>query len=137
MLLSILGAVLPAYVPDPGWQGAVSSVFEEMIQKGNVVAKLRRAELEHLEVLLEPYRTHGSGMPLQPPADMANACESGNIPQPVLGNRSFDLPDENEQNLFRINWSGSDDILDPFETGPDDILALAEQLEHDDFSFAI
>ncbi|KAJ5761514.1 hypothetical protein N7533_003553 [Penicillium manginii] len=137
VLLSILDAILPSYVPDPGWQAAASSIFQEMIQKGNIVAKLRRAELEHLEALLEPYRAHGSSMPVQPNAELTSVCEGGSMRRIFCANRTFDLPDEQEQNLFRINWNSSDDILDPFETGPDDILVLAEQLEQDDFCFTV
>jgi hypothetical protein len=137
VLLSILDAILPSYVPDPGWQAAASSIFQEMIQKGNIVAKLRRAELEHLEALLEPYRAHGSSMPVQPHAELTSVCEGGSMRRIFCANRTFDLPDEQEQNQFRINWNSSDDILDPFETGPDDILVLAEQLEQDDFCFTV
>ncbi|KAE8369010.1 hypothetical protein BDV27DRAFT_153465 [Aspergillus caelatus] len=135
VLLTILSAILPTYVPDSGWHRAVSSIFDEMIRKGNIVAKLRRAELEHLEALVEPYRIQNSTMhSLQP----APHQDSAAVQHPFSGHpRALDVHVDHDQNPFRINWNDSQDLLEPFETGSDDIIALAEQLEHDDFSFTI
>ena len=102
------------------------------------MAKLRMAEMEHLEALVEPYRMQTPAMPLQPAPDRRSASEGASVQPHFSGHhRVFDLHEDQDQNPFRINWGDSEDLLNPFETGSDDIIALAEQLEHDDFSFTI
>ncbi|KAJ5344514.1 hypothetical protein N7452_002518 [Penicillium brevicompactum] len=136
VLLSILSAILPTYVLDSGWHSAMSAVFEEMIRKGNVVAKLRMAELTHLEALLDAQRRQVSMASLQsfsvPRYTSDSASTSQLLSNPNLGHEA---QCENHSNSFEVGWNDSDGFLDPFETGSEDILALAEQLEHDDFSF--
>ncbi|CAG7996161.1 unnamed protein product [Penicillium salamii] len=136
VLLSILSAILPTYVPDLEWHHAMLSVFEEMTRKGNAVAKLRGEELKHLEALLEGHRRRISSVPPQSVSTPRPTSESTRTPQclPTPGS-GLGMNEEHGHNPFRTLWNDSDDILDHFETGPDDIVALAEQLEHDDFSF--
>ncbi|CAG8927946.1 unnamed protein product [Penicillium salamii] len=136
VLLSILSAILPTYVPDLEWHHAMLSVFEEMTRKGNAVAKLRGEELKHLEVLLEDHRRRISSVPPQSVSTPRPTSESTRTSQclPTPGS-GLGMNEEHGHNPFRTLWNDSDDILDHFETGPDDIVALAEQLEHDDFSF--
>lgn len=114
----------------------MSSVFEEMIKHGNVVAKLRMTELNHLEDLLDAHRRQIAVPSLQSvsvprcTSDSASAVQPPSTPDP-----GHEMEYDNHCNPFRVGWDDSGASLDPFETGPEDILALAEQLEHDDFSF--
>lgn len=56
MLLCILSALLPDYVPDHTWSRKSRYVLDTMIKKRNVVAQLRKSELDQLEALLTPFR---------------------------------------------------------------------------------
>ncbi|CAG7923000.1 unnamed protein product [Penicillium olsonii] len=135
VLLYILSAILPTYVPEHGWHHSMSCVFEEMTRKGNAVARLRREELKHLEMLLEDHRRRIS-MVSQPISTPKDTSVSARMSQYLSGPGSVDeINDEHGDNTFRATWNGSDSILSHFDTAPDDILALAEQLENDDFSF--
>ncbi|OJJ42155.1 hypothetical protein ASPZODRAFT_20750 [Penicilliopsis zonata CBS 506.65] len=111
LLLSILGFILPAYVPDPAWHRAAAAVFDEMVRRGNVVAVLRRAELDHLEALLEPHR--------QQRQQSEQHLASSHMNMPLFEGE----PEAGMRNAF-----------DPFAPSANDMLTLAEQLEHGDFS---
>lgn len=56
MLLCILSALLPDFVPDHTWSRKSRFVLDTMIKKRNVVAQLRKSELDQLEALLTPFR---------------------------------------------------------------------------------
>jgi proline utilization trans-activator len=56
MLLCILNALLPDYVPDHTWSRKSRFVLDTMIKKRNLVAQLRKSELDQLEALLTPFR---------------------------------------------------------------------------------
>jgi hypothetical protein len=136
MLLAILSVFLPTYVPSPEWRRAVSVVFEEMARKGNVVVGLRKAELEHLETLLEPHRQHISPL----------AARSASTQQPgANGHRTQAFPDlvpshanaGLEQNGSINHWNDAYGEFDIFATGADDILALAQEFEHGDLSTSL
>ncbi|KAH8674253.1 hypothetical protein BX600DRAFT_227513 [Xylariales sp. PMI_506] len=60
MILSIVQAILPIFIPDSSWLSVANSIFDSMMRRGNVVAGLRKAELHHLEVLLAPLHRTGS-----------------------------------------------------------------------------
>lgn len=115
----------------------MSAVFEEMIRKGNVVAKLRMAELTHLEALLDAQRRQVSMASLQSFPVPRYTSDSASTSQLLsTPNLDHEAQYDNHSNSFEVGWTDSDGFLDPFETGSEDILALAEQLEHDDFSFS-
>lgn len=59
MILSIVQAILPTFVPDPNWLTMVELILGAMIQRGSVVAGLRKAELQHLNLLLAPLHQKG------------------------------------------------------------------------------
>lgn len=126
------------YVPDSGWRRAASDVFEEMTRKGSLMAGLRRAELEHLEALLESHRRLSSALPLQFVSNPRSIPESEKAQQPFsVPSTGYDVNGDHEAAPLRIDWNSSYGMFDHFSTGPDDILALAEQLEHDSFSFTL
>lgn len=58
MLLSILGSILPSYISDDNnWNHTLHFILDEMTKKSNVVAPLRKFELQTLHRLLDPVRT--------------------------------------------------------------------------------
>lgn len=58
MLLSILGSILPSYISDENnWNHTLHFILDEMTKKSNVVAPLRKFELQTLHRLLDPVRT--------------------------------------------------------------------------------
>ncbi|XDG06182.1 hypothetical protein ABKA04_005797 [Annulohypoxylon sp. FPYF3050] len=132
MLLSILGAILPSYVPDASWCSSVNLVLGEMVRKQNAVARLRKEELEKLEQLLGSIRRYDPDPSMQDvpqsgiattgnlttgqPADVATTPVSNNI----------------EPNVFGLPWEISYGSGDSFLGNPDQILELADQLEHGD-----
>ncbi|KAI1452453.1 hypothetical protein F4805DRAFT_447319 [Annulohypoxylon moriforme] len=132
MLLSILGATLPSYVLDATWSSSVNLVLGEMIRKQNAVAHLRKAELEHLERLLDPLRKYDSDiMQNAPPSGItANGnftmCQPTDMAPPLVGG------DNLEPSGFGLPWEISYGAGNSFLGNPDQILELADQLEHGD-----
>ncbi|KAI5460691.1 hypothetical protein BGZ63DRAFT_488712 [Mariannaea sp. PMI_226] len=132
MLLSILSVFLPVYVPSQEWRQAVSIVFEKMAMKGNVVVGLRRAELEHLETLLEPHR-HILSLAAQ---SESNQQTGPNDPR-AQAFQDFVASHVNgglEQNTGINGWNDSHGEFDLFATDAADILALAQEFEQGDLS---
>ncbi|KAI9691939.1 MAG: hypothetical protein M1822_008012 [Bathelium mastoideum] len=135
VLLAILSAILPTYVPDTGWRRAVSSTFEEMAKKRNVVVPLRKAELEHLEALLGVRQRRISPLPTPPVSASRTVGESGGVQPGSRGlGASFYSSDENQEDAVETAWNSSCGAFDFFVTNTDDVFALAEQFEHGDLS---
>jgi hypothetical protein len=49
LLLSLLETVAPTYIGERRWLDTAFSILDRMIRRGNMVALLRKNELEHLE----------------------------------------------------------------------------------------
>lgn len=62
MLLSLLVAVLPSYIPEANWQGNALIVLDEMVRARSFVTPLRTSELQDLEELLAPIRRQPIGL---------------------------------------------------------------------------
>lgn len=135
MLLCILSALLPDYVPDHTWSRKSRFVLDKMIKKRNMVAQLRKSELDQLEALLTPFRREGSGT--VPPVDGA-----GNVPQMsqfVPGQFSDNMPsDVFDTTLASVSlgedFMANDPTLawDALAGNSEQMLNLAEQFEMGD-----
>lgn len=91
--------------------------MEALVAKGNVVARLRMAELEHLEVLLEPYRTGTAGVsPVSAEVQRAVPAAGGQV----------------DGQGYSALGDGPWGVYNTGEIDGHDILALAQELEHDD-----
>ncbi|KAJ3520570.1 hypothetical protein NM208_g13653 [Fusarium decemcellulare] len=132
VLLCILSVFPPQFVPTSEWRQAVTSVFEAMIAKGSVVAGLRTAELKHLETLLGHYRPRDQ-MPPRPVEPDLQSTSFG--AQSRLSSGDLALSQGNDSHSLHDFTLGRDDTrgdLDVFNITADDILALAQEFEHDD-----
>ncbi|KAH7009506.1 hypothetical protein EDB80DRAFT_713441 [Ilyonectria destructans] len=136
VLLSILGTILPAHIPDLRWRRAAFSIFGEMVRRGNVVAVLRKAELEHLEGLLEPIKSPTTTMPVQSALELRNHFDTGKMQAFSGPGISLDENSGNQPSGFRTDENEEHAMFDSFTIDADDILALAEQFEQGDFSSA-
>ena len=130
MLLIILGAILPSYVPDSNWSRAVHLVLDEMIRKKNAVAHLRKSELDQLVTLLNQLRGYG-------PPNLRDTSSNNDTGGGIATNFPDDtatasMPDNNESDGFGLPWDASYGMGNPFFTNSDQILELAEQLETGD-----
>ncbi|KAI1503172.1 hypothetical protein F5X99DRAFT_117257 [Biscogniauxia marginata] len=132
MLLSILGAILPSYVPDISWSDSVNFVLSEMIRKQNVVARLRKSELEQLDTLLDPLRRHAPDMMPDASPSAAPGTSNGAMGPPNDMVMSLVSDDNIESNGFGLPWEISHGTGNSFLGNPDQILELAEQLENGD-----
>ncbi|CAK7231773.1 hypothetical protein SBRCBS47491_008043 [Sporothrix bragantina] len=144
VLLSMLDALLPGYVPEMesadgkgDWRAVAERVFADFASKGNVVVGLRTTELKHLQELLVPLR-RGSApetaavTPLSPPPTGTEAGTAATTLQAQASvYESEGLPGDQRDH----DDHGLDSSLDIFVTGTDDILALAAQLEEGDFPY--
>ncbi|PPJ55688.1 hypothetical protein CBER1_05872 [Cercospora berteroae] len=143
MLLSILGSLLPSYIPDPSWSTTLNFILDEMASKSNVVAPLRKAELEALHRLLDPVRTqeplivpgpNDSNMTMswhtedqQDAGTAGQAAGSENMTSLHEGETSTAA----DSNAFYMPW---DPLYDMGQSGqPELMLELAAQLETNDF----
>ncbi|KAF2210016.1 hypothetical protein CERZMDRAFT_121896 [Cercospora zeae-maydis SCOH1-5] len=145
MLLSILGSLLPSYIPDPSWSTTLNFILDEMASKCNVVAPLRKAELEALHRLLDPVRTQE---PLIVPApndaslsmswhtdeqqDLAATGQAGGSAHVTsLQEGGGDPGSAADSNAFYMPW---DPLHDIGQSGQQELLLeLAAQLETNDF----
>lgn len=149
MLLSILNAILPDYVRDTTWLKKSRVVLDVMIRKNNVVAQLRKSELDQLEILLTPLRRDAIGaaeLSQAPPTDGARQSKvvqsdlvGSDAAQVGGGGGVFDAPlasitlgDEFGANDPSLAW----DVL--FDEGrlaanSEQMLNLAELFEMGDF----
>lgn len=97
MLLSILGSILPSYISDDNnWNHTLHFILDEMTKKSNVVAPLRKFELQTLHRLLDPVRT-------QEPLILPGLHESGYfsgqnvaVPPPPHNNNNTTSPTDPE-----------------------------------------
>lgn len=97
MLLSILGSILPSYISDDNnWNHTLHFILDEMTKKSNVVAPLRKFELQTLHRLLDPVRT-------QEPLILPGLHESGYfsgqnvaVPPPPPNNNNTTSPTDPE-----------------------------------------
>lgn len=131
VLLYILSVFLPPSVPKSQWRKAVTFIFKIIIAKGSVVAGLRTVELEHLETLLSHY-----GSPEQPvrPQDSYLQSSSSSYEGRVNSRDPGLSQNDNRQSPHGF-ISGRDDRrgdVNIFNITSDDILALAQEFEHDD-----
>ncbi|KAF4470862.1 Fungal specific transcription factor domain-containing [Fusarium albosuccineum] len=132
VLLCILSVFLPRFVPNSEWRQAVTSVFEAMIAKGNVAAGLRTAELEHLETLLGHHRPPDQILQRPVESDLQRTSFGA---QSGLSSGDLGPSQGNHRQLLNDFTLGRDDTrgdLDLFDITADDILALAQEFEHDD-----
>ncbi|KAF5012215.1 hypothetical protein FDECE_1731 [Fusarium decemcellulare] len=132
VLLCILSVFLPQFVPSSEWRQAVTSIFEAMIAKGSVVAGLRTAELEHLETLLGPHRPTDQLPPRPVETDLQSTsfgAQSRLGPGDVGSGRRNGRQSPPDFTLGRDDTRGGFDL---FNITADDILALAQEFEHDD-----
>ncbi|KAL7622540.1 hypothetical protein AAE478_008047 [Parahypoxylon ruwenzoriense] len=139
MLLSILGTILPSYIPDTSWFGSISLVLDEMMRKQNVVARLRKSELEQLGALLGPVHRHEQDVTQDVSASAL--ADSGGVNMMMSPPSNIDpslVSDENlEHNEFGLPWDPSYGMGNGFLGNPNQILELADQLEHEDISYTI
>ncbi|KAK4500752.1 hypothetical protein PRZ48_008942 [Zasmidium cellare] len=130
-LLSLLGAMLPTYLPDPAWQKNAFTVLDGMIAARNVVAPLRKSELQDIEELLEPIRHH-TFLAAEEPQQSTIPQQQGAHDIATVDTSA--MPD----GTFAGGLDGADDLLSawdelyglaqPMSSG-DFMLGLAEQLE--------
>lgn len=100
MLLSILGSILPSYISDDNnWNHTLHFILDEMTKKSNVVAPLRKFELQTLHRLLDPVRT-------QEPLILPGLHESGYfsgqnvaVPPPPLNNNTTSPTDPEHHHI--------------------------------------
>lgn len=135
MLLCILSALLPDYVPDHTWSRKSRFVLDAMVKKRNAVAQLRRSELDQLEALLMPFRR--DGIPATPAAEGANG--GGPPAQFVQGqfgeNTQSDVLDPSLGSVgLADDFLGQDPTLawDALAGSSEQMLNLAEQFEMGD-----
>lgn len=107
-----------------------------MVRRGNVVAVLRKAELEHLEGLLEPIKSPTTTMPVQSALELRNHFDTGKMQAFSGPGISLDENSGNQPSGFRTDENEEHAMFDSFTIDADDILALAEQFEQGDFSSA-
>jgi proline utilization trans-activator len=60
MLSSLMNAILPSYVSDTSWYRSVYVILDQMISKKNLVARLRKTELQELDARLLSLRAQTS-----------------------------------------------------------------------------
>lgn len=61
-VLGVIDAILPGLVPDQGYVELTNEILDEMISRGNKVAKIRKNELELLMKLLLPLHNYNTGV---------------------------------------------------------------------------
>ncbi|KAL1889071.1 hypothetical protein Sste5346_009136 [Sporothrix stenoceras] len=141
VLLSMLDALLPGYVPEMessadgkgNWQAVAERVFADFASKGNVVVALRTMELKHLQELLVPHRRGRRGSAPETTAETTATAATPLSPPPTettltaLQDAVYEADDHDDHD---------DSSLGIFVTGTDDILALAAQLEGGDFPYS-
>ncbi|KAI5920642.1 hypothetical protein F4810DRAFT_681999 [Camillea tinctor] len=131
MLLSILGAILPSYVPDASWSDSVGFVLGEMIRKQNVVAGLRKSELEQIDTLLEPLRKYGPDINRSGTISAISLNVNVTTGLPNYMSPSPACDESLESTGFGLPWEISYGAGNSFLGNPDQIRELAEQLENE------
>jgi proline utilization trans-activator len=132
MLLALVEAILPEYVPDANWSRAVNLVFDEMIAKKNAVARLRKLEMEHLDAQLAPLRRHNDAASTQYAAHNVGQATAHSAIGTGLsdgGPLEPDIISNNSQQTWDVTFPGMDDAL---FNNHDQMLDLAEQFQTGD-----
>ncbi|KAL1639382.1 hypothetical protein SLS58_007963 [Diplodia intermedia] len=122
MLLCILGAILPTFVPNENWHAAIDFVLDEMVKKKNPVARLRKSELNQLDALLNPLRGYGPVFP-----DAATSFAGGDV---VAGLQRGDVEPAqlaDDDGGFEMPWDSMGNVGNQL-ANPDQMLELAEQI---------
>ncbi|KAJ4300059.1 hypothetical protein N0V90_005308 [Kalmusia sp. IMI 367209] len=147
MLLSLMRAILPDYVPDMHWSRSVQTIFDQMIAKNNVVARLRKIEMRKLDAQLASVHKLNFPAPasflIQPIAHTQDVTHS-HMPTGLyadanlLGPQAFDqnqnLALNEPQQTWEIDSAGMDDAL---FNNHDQMLDLAEQFQTEDLDPSI
>ncbi|USW58592.1 hypothetical protein Slin15195_G119110 [Septoria linicola] len=129
MLLSIIGSILPSYITDLSWNTTLQFVLDEMTAKANVVAPLRKKELEALHRLLDPVRTQ-EPLIVPGPNDF-NLFGQQNDQETTGEGLQLSTADAGDTSGFYMPW---DSMYDMGQSGqPELMLELAAQLETGDF----
>ncbi|KAL6915314.1 hypothetical protein FSST1_006809 [Fusarium sambucinum] len=139
-LLSILSTFLPSHMQQSGWRQSVTVIFEALLCKGSVAVGLRKAELEHLDTLLAPYRTEDSNNDHGYLLGQASSLYPS-TPHRSWGGRASAFHDyaEGQEELAQVG-NCSDDMglgtglwdFSVSQVGLEDILSLAREFENDD-----
>ncbi|KAM0229885.1 hypothetical protein ACHAPO_009607 [Fusarium lateritium] len=123
-----------------GWRQSVTVIFEALLCKGSVAVGLRKAELEHLDTLLAPYRTEDSNNDHGYLLGQASSLYPS-TPHRSWGGRASAFHDyaEGQEELAQVG-NCSDDMglgtglwdFSVSQVGLEDILSLAREFENDD-----
>lgn len=94
-VLVMASSVHPKLLPQENWLNTIMAVFDYMIMKGNVLASLRKSEVEELAQMLRPRRqTHQNNISTAVPAAIddipATISVSDHASLPSLGDPFFD-----------------------------------------------
>lgn len=92
IMLRIVQVVLPQYIPDRSWRFIVDSLLDHMIQKGSMVAGLRKSELAYFDQLLRPLESNTE----HPEINGEHSQAPQQIPTPsfTTGSESQDIWDQ-------------------------------------------
>lgn len=134
MLLSLMRAILPDYVPEGNWSRSVHVVLDQMVLKNNAVARLRKSEMQELDAqLASVHKQHFAA-----PGPCATQNGSHHIKH---GSTTAGLADFN-QSTFNQNLAPNDlqqtwdidfaDMDDALFNNHDQMLDLAEQFQTGD-----
>ena len=141
MLLSLMRAILPDYVPDTNWSRSIHHILDQMITKNNVVARLRKAEMRELDAQLASVHKQSFAPPgpfaTQTIANInAHGDMSAGLPADLLSSQAFDqnLASNDLQQSWDIDFAGMDDAL---FNNHDQMLDLAEQFQTGDLDPSI
>lgn len=130
MLLSILSSILPSYISDSSWNTTLHFILDEMTRKSNVVAPLRKVELEALHRLLDPVRTQE---PLIVPGPNDSSLFAQTTDQESISADGVTMAtgDATDTSGLYMPW---DSLYDMGQSAqPELMLELAAQLTTDDF----
>jgi proline utilization trans-activator len=129
MLLSIMETILPSYVPDGNWSRSVSFVLDEMINKKNAVARLRRSEIEQLHTLL--LQLHGNSLSVTQNASPTHDGGQGNSTVSFADDlASSPIPDDNVVgDGLGIQWTALSGIGNMAFIHSNQMVELAEQFQ--------
>ncbi|KAK2592766.1 hypothetical protein QQS21_009538 [Conoideocrella luteorostrata] len=126
-LLCIMQVVLPDLVTDSSWRPLAALLFDNMINHGSVVARLRKSELESFEVMLAQLRTrlNRSDAAATSASHSSTECGTMELPQrcshdgQYLWNSVMDIEyiHPNSSQLFDLAYQlGVDPEVDILET---------------------
>lgn len=141
MLLSLMRAILPDYVPDTNWYRSVHLILDQMIAKKNVVARLRKTEMQELDTRLASVHKQLFAVPelstIQVVTrDNAQSGVAAGVSDDVLIPPTSvpDLMPSSLQQAWDIDFAGIDDAL---FNNHDQMLDLAQQFQTGDWDASI